>query len=327
MPSTDIFGVSVVTKPMERPMVRPVPKTSILHVAAYVVVAAIAFGGSCKAAEEGAAAAPASEAASGSASSLRGAIDAGIRRAHTPAAIARDARRLLSEVVDLDRRPAPGDRLRLLYASTLRRSGAPAPRLLAAEFDAGGVAAKFFLYRGAYYDQRGESTQRALLRKPIVGGEMQSPFGWMRHPILGYAALHGGTAWWAPLGTPVRAAARGTVETPGPERHGGLSVLVRHSGGYETYYKHLSSLASGLGPGDVVSRGQIIGVVGSADLFYQIILDHRPIDPELAPLPPRVRLRAAALDRFKRQQGRLERKLDRTATPIDLTSRSARIGG
>jgi hypothetical protein len=47
----------------------------------------------------------------------------------------------------------------------------------------------------------------------------------------------------------------------------------------------------------------------------------------LAPLPPRVRLRAAALDRFKRQQGRLERKLDRTATPIDLTSRSARIGG
>jgi len=315
-------------------MVRPVPKTSILQVAAYVVVAAIAFGGSCKAAEEGAAAAPASEAASGNASSLRGAIDAGLRRAHTPAAIARDARRLLSEVVDLDRRPAPGDRLRLLYASTLRRSGAPAPRLLAAEFDAGGVAAKLFLYRGAYYDQRGESAQRALLRKPIVGGDLRSPFGWMRHPILGYMALHGGTSWRASAGTPVRAAARGTVETVGPAPRGGLSVLVRHSGGYETFYDHLSSLSSGVAAGDVVRRGQIIGVVGSTDgitsgsnLFYQIRLDHRPVDPQSAQLPPRVRLRAAVLDQFKRQQRRLERRLDRTATPIDLTSRSARIAG
>lgn len=308
-------------------MVRHVPKASIPRVAAFVVAAIVAFGCSCKAAEEGAVAAPLSGAASGSAPSLRAAIDAGARRAHAPAAVARDALRLLSEVVDLDRRPAPGDRLRLLFASKARRSGAPAPRLLAAEFDAGGVAAKFFYYRGSYYDERGESALRALLRKPIVGGDLRSSFGWIRHPILGHPALHGGTSWRAPAETPVRAAARGTVETAGPERHGGLSVLVRHSGGYETYYKHLSSLASGLGPGDVVSRGQIIGVVGSADLFYQIILDHRPIDPELAPLPPRVRLRAAALDRFKRQQGRLERKLDRTATPIDLTSRSARIGG
>ena len=261
-------------------MVRHVPKASIPRVAAFVVAAIVAFGGSCKAPEEGAVAAPLSGAASGSAPSLRAAIDAGARRAHAPAAVARDALRLLSEVVDLDRRPAPGDRLRLLFASKARRSGAPAPRLLAAEFDAGGVAAKFFYYRGSYYDERGESALRALLRKPIVGGDLRSSFGWIRHPILGHPALHGGTSWRAPAGTPVRAAARGTVETAGPERHGGLSVLVRHSGGYETYYKHLSSLASGLGPGDVVGRGQIIGVVGSADLFYQIILDHRPIDPE-----------------------------------------------
>ena len=49
------------------------------------------------------------------------------------------------------------------------------------------------------------------MRKPIAWGEMRSGFGYRRHPILGYAKMHTGVDWAAPIGTPIFAAGNGTI--------------------------------------------------------------------------------------------------------------------
>jgi len=53
--------------------------------------------------------------------------------------------------------------------------------------------------------------RKFLIRKPIVAGDMTSPFGMRYHPILRYAALHTGVDWGAPIGTPILAAGNGVV--------------------------------------------------------------------------------------------------------------------
>ncbi len=75
---------------------------------------------------------------------------------------------------------------------------------------------------------------------------------------------HGALDIMAPRGTPVIAAAAGTIEKLFDSKLGGLTVYVRRSGGgWIDYYAHLDSYAQGLTEGQVVARGQVIGAVGS----------------------------------------------------------------
>lgn len=75
---------------------------------------------------------------------------------------------------------------------------------------------------------------------------------------------HGALDIMAPRGTPVVAAAPGTVEKIFESEAGGRTVYVRMDGGrWEQYYAHLDRYADGLREGLHVARGQIIGTVGS----------------------------------------------------------------
>ncbi len=75
---------------------------------------------------------------------------------------------------------------------------------------------------------------------------------------------HGALDIMAPRGTPVVAAAPGSVEKIFESAAGGHTVYVRTDGGrWMQYYAHLDRYADGLGEGMHVSRGQIIGAVGS----------------------------------------------------------------
>ena len=127
-------------------MVRHVPKASIPRVAAFVVAAIVAFGGLLQSPRRrsGCGASPGPRPGAHRRCAPRSC--AGARRAHAPAAVAATLCAWF-QVVDLDRRPAPGDRLRLLFAlkRDVRRSG---PALARRGIRRRLVAAKFFYYRG-----------------------------------------------------------------------------------------------------------------------------------------------------------------------------------
>lgn len=92
-----------------------------------------------------------------------------------------------------------------------------------------------------------------------------SNFGYRQDPFTGELAYHNGTDIAAPQGTPILAAAGGTVTVAnGADPWGGgygYYVKLSHSGGLETLYAHCSAIA--VTAGQQVQRGEVIGYVGS----------------------------------------------------------------
>ena len=103
------------------------------------------------------------------------------------------------------------------------------------------------------------------LAQPVAGARVSSEYGYRVHPILGHRKLHAGTDFAAPCGTPIAAAADGTVVTAGWEGGYGNLVVVAHGtldgSSLTTAYAHQSQLAVSVG--QQVSRGQVIGYVGT----------------------------------------------------------------
>src|SRR5699024_5426666 len=102
------------------------------------------------------------------------------------------------------------------------------------------------------------------LSRPM-SGSYTSEFGMRLHPILGIYVLHSGIDLGAPCGTPVTAAADGTVHsTPFDNSRGNYVVVdhgVKRGVNLTTAYLHLQSFA--VSPGQRVSRGQVIGYEGT----------------------------------------------------------------
>ena len=53
-----------------------------------------------------------------------------------------------------------------------------------------------------HYDKNGKSIKKALMKTPINGARLSSPFGMRKHPIDGFNKMHRGTDFAAPMGTP-----------------------------------------------------------------------------------------------------------------------------
>ena len=85
--------------------------------------------------------------------------------------------------------------------------------------------------------------------------------------------VHNGMDFAAEAGTPVVAAADGTVYTVYEDDTMGKTVVIRHSGGYTTQYASLAEEVSVV-PGDTVTMGQQIGCVGNSALLETAIGDH-----------------------------------------------------
>lgn len=128
--------------------------------------------------------------------------------------------------------------------------------------------------RTAYYDAAGRSVRKMFLRAPLDFTRITSGFSHARtHPVLGGTRPHLAVDYGAPVGTPVRAVADGTVLAAGWQGGNGISVMVRHARGYETMYNHLS--AALVRPGARVRQRQVIGRVGATGLATGPHLDYR----------------------------------------------------
>ena len=138
-----------------------------------------------------------------------------------------------------------------------------------------------FKYKGdeEYYDIKGKSITKSLMKTPINGARLSSSFGMRKHPIDGYNKMHRGTDFAAPSGTPIMASGSGTVTRARWCGGGGNCVKIKHNSTYETIYAHMKSFAKGIKEGRKVKQGQIIGYVGSTGmstgphLHYEVVVN------------------------------------------------------
>jgi len=129
---------------------------------------------------------------------------------------------------------------------------------------------------GKYYDSAGQEVGTSFLRSPLPVYRLTSKFSNRRlHPILKVYRPHHGVDLAAPIGTSVMATAAGKVSFVGWQKGFGRIVILKHPGGYKTYYGHLSRFAKGLKKGISVRQKQIIGYVGSSGMSTGPHLDYR----------------------------------------------------
>ncbi len=178
--------------------------------------------------------------------------------------------RIFGFEVDFQRDIRKGDEFQIMYERYFddRNKKIKTGKILYAYLDVNNQ--KIRLYRFGdknnydFYDVKGRSIRKALMKTPINGARLSSPFGNRKHPILGFTKHHNGTDFAAPTGTPIMASGNGTVIKAGWCGNGGNCVRIRHNSSYTTGYGHLSKFATKTGRR--VRQGQIIGYVGNTGM-------------------------------------------------------------
>jgi murein DD-endopeptidase MepM/ murein hydrolase activator NlpD len=184
--------------------------------------------------------------------------------------------------VDFESDLQPGDRFELMFEKVYREgSFAGYGHILSAQFmnEDRDLQAYRFLVDGkaGYYDAQGRSLKRFMLASPLrFEPRVTSRFSYRRrHPVHGGYRPHLGVDYGAPYGAAVVAVAGGAVVSAGWSGGSGKMVRIRHAGGYESYYLHLSSFGKGIRAGARVDQGQLIGRVGATGTATGPHLDYR----------------------------------------------------
>ena len=156
-----------------------------------------------------------------------------------------------------------------------------------------------------YFDENGKSMKKTLMKTPINGARLSSPFGKRKHPILGFTKMHTGTDFAAPTGTPIMASGDGVVTRAQWCGGGGNCVKIKHNSVYQTIYAHMSKFGRGIKKGVRVKQGQIIGYVGSTGLstgphlHYEVIENGRKINSQKLKLPSGRTLKGKMRNKFE----------------------------
>jgi murein DD-endopeptidase MepM/ murein hydrolase activator NlpD len=231
----------------------------------------------------------------------------------TPSHVA-EMSKLFSHKVDI-REVQPGDKFTMVFDCDVTESGRKVGCGALDHVEFKGV--EFYRFErdngdSEYFDETGKNIKGFLLRTPVDGARMTSSFGMRRHPILGYNRMHQGIDFGAGSGTPVLAAGDGVVVEA--RRWGGYGnwLRIRHNGGWETGYGHLSRYAKGLRAGQKIRQGQVVAYVGSTGastgphLHYEVWMKGKRINPVGAKVPQGTVLAGAELGRFKAERARID---------------------
>ena len=185
-------------------------------------------------------------------------------------------------------------------------------RILAAEYKGKSGTFKTYHWNGKYYDEKGGSSERGMLKTPLKFARVSSGFDRRRmHPVLHTVRAHLGIDYAAPVGTPVWAAASGVVSFRGPSGGAGNLVMIRHDSGIETAYMHLSKFAT-IKVGQRIEAKTVIGYVGTTGLstgphlHFGVKKNGAFVDPsKLAPMRGKP-VPASQLDAFRAEQAKLD---------------------
>ena len=166
-----------------------------------------------------------------------------------------------------------------------------------------------------FYDLKGKSIVKSLMKTPINGARLSSSFGMRKHPILGYNKMHRGTDFAAPSGTPIMASGAGKITRARWCGGGGNCVKIKHNSTYQTVYAHMKSFAKGIKEGRRVRQGQIIGYVGSTGLstgphlHYEVIVNGKKVNSQKLKLPSGKILKGKEREEFELERIKIDLKL------------------
>jgi murein DD-endopeptidase MepM/ murein hydrolase activator NlpD len=238
-----------------------------------------------------------------------GVYSAGLRNG-VPEAVVREAIQLIQRLLDLSSLLEPDETIRLLFEVDPRDKAKATGRVVYVGLR-GGASVDCYSFEGSdgffrCFDPTAgsESKDRESTGKswpfpsfgssgatsvggilaPIRGAPVTSLFGMRFHPILHILRLHAGLDFGAPVGSPVRAAADGTIEFAGLASGFGNHVRIKHAG-FETSYSHLSEIPDAIKPGVAVKEGEVIALSGNTGLstgphlHFEFYLNGEAVDP------------------------------------------------
>ncbi|OZA61013.1 MAG: hypothetical protein B7X78_07710, partial [Sphingomonadales bacterium 39-62-4] len=216
---------------------------------------------------------------------------------------------------------SPGDVFEVAYDQEVNANGEPVgqPKLLYAQLTTPKKSLALYRFQApgedaGWFDGNGATTKRGLMRTPVDGARISSKFGMRFHPVLHYNKLHGGTDFAAPIGTPIYAAADGTIEFAAMKGANGNLTVLRHDNGWRTLYLHQNVFSPGIAQGVRVTQGQHIGDIGTTGrstgphLHYEVHIDGERVDPLSIPADEasRKRMDGAALQAFLKERDRID---------------------
>lgn len=244
-------------------------------------------------------------------------VNAGI-----PASMLNEIITAYSYDVDFQRDVKKGGSIDVLFERMETKNGivASSGNFVFSELTLGGRTMKIFRYvdkngNADFYNEKGESVRKALLRTPISGARITSTFGMREHPISGYTKMHKGVDFGAPIGTPIYAAGDGIVETAAVKNGYGNYLRIKHNNRYSSAYAHLSRFASGVSPGKRVKQGQIVAYVGMTGattgphLHYEILANNEQVNPANVKFKTGNVLQGKELANFRNNMSKIEAKL------------------
>ena len=221
-------------------------------------------------------------------------------------------------VIDFILDPREGDQFSILYEEKyLDGEFVETGQILATQYINQGRVYTAIRYEDedgeyGFYSPEGESMRKAFLRNPLDVFRISSNFNpRRRHPILNTIRAHKGTDYAAPTGTPVRATSDGRVTWAARNGSFGNLIVLKHAGGFETKYAHLSRYA--VSKGERVRQGDVIGYVGMTGgatgphLHYEFLISGTHYNPRTVHhrLPKAESIDPAEMDRFRSQTANL----------------------
>ncbi len=231
--------------------------------------------------------------------------------------------------LDLDKRISAGDSIELLQTAP---DVTGKQELLYVSLTLGGTAREFFRFQATdgevdFFDPKGETGKRFLIRRPLEGGgRLRSRFGMRVHPIFGTRKLHTGVDLAAPRNTPIYAAGDGIVKRAQWVSGYGRFTEIQHRNGYLTRYAHQNKFAEGIAPGVAVRQGQIIGYVGSTGnstgnhVHFEVRINGNPVDPLGVQLPRSKSLPARDQITFANTVTQIRELMARDASPVVIAA-------
>jgi murein DD-endopeptidase MepM/ murein hydrolase activator NlpD len=221
--------------------------------------------------------------------------------------------------VDFQRDIRKGDSFEVIYDQVIDDRGniVKSDVIQYAALTLSGTTKRIFRFKTAdgqinYYNEKGHSAKKALMRTPIDGARLSSGFGRRKHPILGYTKMHKGVDFAAPRGTPIYAAGNGTVTYAGRKGAYGNFISIRHNNIFTTAYAHMKGFGRGIRKGRRVNQGQIIGYVGTTGrstgphLHYEIRKNNLQANPLRIKMPSGKKLKGAQLTAFLTAKDQIE---------------------